>query len=320
MQKVRKSILNEFNAVNELIIEQLKSDVALVGDIGHYIVEAGGKRLRPILTLLTAKALGKPRDSHVKFAAVIEFIHTATLLHDDVVDLSQLRRGRPTANAEFGNSSSVLVGDFLYTRAFQLLVDIGNMDILENMANSTNIIAEGEVMQLEKAGDPSTTEEQYLDIINRKTATLFSSACFGAAVLNGTKSSTVNAMRNFGLYLGMAFQVTDDILDYFGDALKIGKHLGDDLAEGKMTLPLIRVMQVGNNEEIRLVREAITKKDRYAFQEIIKIIESKHVIEYCKEVAKKYRDLAIAEIEDLSSNQASEELRRLCQISVDRVS
>ena len=320
MQKVRESILNEFYAVNELIIEQLKSDVALVGDIGHYIVEAGGKRLRPILTLLTAKALGQPRDSHVKFAAVIEFIHTATLLHDDVVDLSQLRRGRPTANAEFGNSSSVLVGDFLYTRAFQLLVDIGNMDILGNMADSTNIIAEGEVMQLERAGDPSTTEEQYLDIINRKTATLFSSACFGAAVLNGTNSSTVNTMRNFGLYLGMAFQITDDILDYFGDAQEIGKHLGDDLAEGKMTLPLIRVMQVGNKEEIRLIREAITKKDRCAFQEIIKIIESKHVIEYCKEVAKKYRDLAIVEIEDLSSNHASEELRRLCQISVDRVS
>ena len=320
MQKVRKSIHNEFNAVNELIIAQLKSDVTLVGDIGHYIVEAGGKRLRPILTLLTAKALGKTRNSHVKFAAVIEFIHTATLLHDDVVDLSQLRRGRPTANAEFGNSSSVLVGDFLYTRAFQLLVDIGNMDILENMANSTNIIAEGEVMQLEKAGDPSTTEDQYLDIINRKTAALFSSACFGAAVLNEAKPSTVNTMRNFGLYLGMAFQVTDDILDYFGNALDIGKHLGDDLAEGKMTLPLIRVMQIGSNEEVELVKEAITNKDRYALKKIIETIEDNDVIEYCKEVARKYRDLAVAEIEDLGSNHASEELRKLCQISVDRIS
>ncbi len=320
MENVRKSIITEFNAVNKLIIAQLKSDVALVGDIGHYIVEAGGKRLRPMLTLLTARALGESKDCHVKFAALIEFIHTATLLHDDVVDLSQLRRGRPTANAEFGNSSSVLVGDFLYTRAFQLLVEIGNMEILKNMANSTNIIAEGEVMQLERAGDPSTNEAQYLDIINRKTAALFSSACFGAAVLNDVKSSTIDAMENFGRHLGMAFQITDDILDYFGNAPDIGKHLGDDLAEGKMTLPLIRIMQVGNNEEIKLIKEAITTKDRYAFEKIISIIEANDAIEYCKEVARNHRDLAIAEIEALDSNHACEDLRKLCQMSVDRVS
>jgi len=320
MQNVLKSISSEFHAVNDLIIAQLKSDVALVGDIGHYIVEAGGKRLRPMLTLLTAKALGNSGDSHVKFAAVIEFIHTATLLHDDVVDLSHLRRGRPTANAEFGNSSSVLVGDFLYTRAFQLMVNIGDMRILRNMADSTNIIAEGEVLQLERAGDPTTNENQYLDIINRKTATLFSSACFGGTVSNQAEFSTADIMANFGRYLGMAFQITDDILDYFGNAQNMGKNLGDDLAEGKMTLPLIRVMQIGNAKETKLISEAITRKDRHAFEKVLVAIEANDAIEYCKEVARKYRDLATAEIEFLDSNHASEGLRRLCQISVNRLS
>jgi octaprenyl-diphosphate synthase len=202
MQNIRAIVNQEFEAVNQLIIEQLHSDVPMVENVGHYIVDAGGKRLRPLLVLLSAAAQNQLDDNAVKFAAVIEFIHTATLLHDDVVDISSLRRGRPTANAEFGNAPSVLVGDFLYTRAFQLLVQIENMDILKHMADTTNTIAEGEVLQLTRAGNAATTEDQYLDVITRKTAILFAAACYGASTLAGAGAEASKQQHDFGLNLG----------------------------------------------------------------------------------------------------------------------
>ena len=248
MQDIRETVASEFEQVNALIIEQLHSDVDMVENIGHYIVDAGGKRLRPLLTLLTGAALGECSADHIKFAAVIEFIHTATLLHDDVVDISSLRRGRPTANAEFGNAPSVLVGDFLYTRAFQLMVQLKDMDILEHMADTTNTIAEGEVLQLVRAGDPDTSEEQYLDVITRKTAILFAAACYGAATLSGESEDMRQAMHSLGLNLGIAFQMIDDVLDYEGDPATMGKNVGDDLTEGKPTLPLIYTLEQNSVE------------------------------------------------------------------------
>ena len=260
MQQIHSAVASEFEQVNQLIVEQLHSDVDMVENIGHYIVDAGGKRLRPLLVLLTAAGLGSCAAAHIKFAAVIEFIHTATLLHDDVVDISSLRRGRPTANAEFGNAPSVLVGDFLYTRAFQLMVQLADMGILSHMADTTNTIAEGEVLQLVRAGNADTTQDQYLDVITRKTAILFAAGCYGAAALSGCPGEVRQSMHRFGLNLGIAFQMIDDVLDYEGDPATMGKNVGDDLTEGKPTLPLIYTLEHGTQEEQALVRKAISTK------------------------------------------------------------
>ena len=258
MQDIRAVVADEFEQVNRLIVEQLQSDVDMVENVGHYIVDAGGKRLRPLLVLLAAASLGECRSDHVKFAAVVEFIHTATLLHDDVVDISSLRRGRPTANAEFGNAPSVLVGDFLYTRAFQLMVQLDSMDILRHMADTTNTIAEGEVLQLVRAGDAGTSEDQYLDVIIRKTAILFAAGCYGAAAISGCEEARRQSLQRFGLNLGIAFQIIDDVLDYEGDPQAMGKNVGDDLTEGKPTLPLIYTLRSGTDSERALVTRAIT--------------------------------------------------------------
>ena len=272
MQHIRNTVAGEFAAVNQLIIEQLHSNVPMVESIGHYIVDAGGKRLRPLLVLLSAAAQGYRDNAHVKFAAVIEFIHTATLLHDDVVDISSLRRGRPTANAEFGNAPSVLVGDFLYTRAFQLLVALDNMDILRHMADTTNTIAEGEVLQLTRAGDASISEEQYLDVITRKTAILFASACYGGAILAQQPPDQCTALREFGLNTGIAFQIIDDVLDYEGNPTEMGKNIGDDLNEGKPTLPLIHVLQNGDEKARQVVTAAIRDKDAGRIDDVLEAV------------------------------------------------
>ena len=223
INEIRTSVEAEFAKVNALIVDQLHSDVDMVENVGQYIVDAGGKRLRPLLALLAAASVGEVTEKHVKFAAIIEFIHTATLLHDDVVDISTLRRGRPTVNSEFGNAPSVLVGDFLYTRAFQLMVQLDDMRVLKLMADVTNLIAEGEVMQLVRAGDPDTTREQYFDVITRKTAILFAAACEGAVMLSGESDETLQRMHDIGLNLGIAFQLIDDVLDYEGDPETTGK-------------------------------------------------------------------------------------------------
>ncbi len=318
MQDIRETVASEFEQVNALIIEQLHSDVDMVENIGHYIVDAGGKRLRPLLTLLTGAALGECSADHIKFAAVIEFIHTATLLHDDVVDISSLRRGRPTANAEFGNAPSVLVGDFLYTRAFQLMVQLKDMDILEHMADTTNTIAEGEVLQLVRAGNADTTEEQYLDVITRKTAILFAAGCYGAATLARCDETTRQAMHAFGLNLGIAFQMIDDVLDYDGDPETMGKNVGDDLTEGKPTLPLIYTLENGTPDEQALVRRAITDKTAAEIDAVLAAVHRCGALDYTRERAQHYHDLALAALDRLGASEARNALARVTALSIDR--
>jgi octaprenyl-diphosphate synthase len=318
MQQIRATVATEFEQVNQLIIDQLHSDVPMVENIGHYIVDAGGKRLRPLLVLLTGAALGGCSPEHITFATVIEFIHTATLLHDDVVDISTLRRGRPTANAEFGNAAPVLVGDFLYTRAFQLMVQLQDMDILRHMADTTNTIAEGEVMQLARAGDADTTADQYLDVITRKTAVLFASGCYGAAKLSGQDSYTCQMLRDFGLNLGIAFQMIDDVLDYEGDPEATGKNVGDDLTEGKPTLPLIHTLQVGCSEERELVRRSITEKSADRIEDVIAAVRRSGAIEFTRQRARHFQDLAGAALDTLPASGSRDALAALNDLAVNR--
>ena len=318
MQEIRAAVAAEFEQVNELIIEQLHSNVPMVENIGHYIVDAGGKRLRPLLVLLSAAALGPVSDDHVKFAAVIEFIHTATLLHDDVVDISALRRGRPTANAEFGNAPSVLVGDFLYTRAFQLMVQLQDMDLLRHMADTTNTIAEGEVLQLVRAGEPDTTAADYLEVITRKTAILFAAGCYGAATLSGAADACRQALHEFGLNLGIAFQMIDDVLDYDGDPAAMGKNVGDDLTEGKPTLPLIHTLQVGNKDEQALVRRAISDKSAEHIDAVVAAVHRCGALAYTREQAQRYHDKALAALDGLGDSSARNALTAITALSVNR--
>lgn len=318
MEKIRLTVATEFERVNQLIVEQLHSNVPMVENVGHYIVDAGGKRLRPLLVLLTASALGSCEATHIKFAAIIEFIHTATLLHDDVVDISSLRRGRPTANAEFGNAPSVLVGDFLYTRAFQLMVQLADMNILDHMADTTNIIAEGEVLQLTRAGQAETTEAQYLDVITRKTAILFAAACYGAATLTGADASAREAMREFGLNLGIAFQMIDDVLDYEGDPATMGKNVGDDLTEGKATLPLIHTLREGNAEEQALVRKAITDKTAEQITEVVAAVQRCGSLDYTRRQALAYHDLAMEQLQQLPPSIWRDAMERVTHLSINR--
>ena len=318
MQNIRATVTKEFEAVNQLIIEQLHSDVPMVENIGHYIVDAGGKRLRPLLVLLSTAAQNHRGNSAIKFAAVIEFIHTATLLHDDVVDISSLRRGRPTANAEFGNAPSVLVGDFLYTRAFQLLVQIENMDILKHMADTTNTIAEGEVLQLTRAGNAATTEDQYMDVITRKTAILFAAACYGASTLAGASEEARMQQHNFGLNLGIAFQMIDDVLDYEGDAQTMGKNVGDDLAEGKPTLPLIYTLEHGTGAEQDLVKNAITQKSAEHIDEIVNAVTRCGALEYTRSRAQLHHDRALKSLAKLPPSSFRTAMEEVTYLSVAR--
>ncbi|MEQ8515656.1 MAG: polyprenyl synthetase family protein, partial [Chromatocurvus sp.] len=308
----------EFDQVNALIIAQLESDVDMVENIGHYIVDAGGKRLRPLLALLSAAALGGCTSRHICFAAVIEFIHTATLLHDDVVDLSELRRGRLTANAAFGNAPSVLVGDFLYTRAFQLMVSLDDMALLSQMADTTNMIAAGEVLQLARAGDANTSEAQYLDVITRKTAVLFAAACRGAAQLQSDGNPHHQDLYEFGLHLGIAFQMIDDVLDYEGDPAAMGKNVGDDLTEGKPTLPLIHVISSGSPTQASLVRAAITDKRMDQLEPILQAITDCNSLDYTRRAAISHRDRALASLAKLPDSAARDAMQALAALSIDR--
>ncbi|MBS0325906.1 MAG: polyprenyl synthetase family protein [Proteobacteria bacterium] len=271
--------------VDEVLRDSLRSDVALIHTIADYIIGSGGKRLRPALLLLAARACGYSGRDHRVLAAVIEMIHTATLLHDDVVDESDLRRGHATANAAFGNAASVLVGDFLYSRAFQLMVGTGSIRVLEIVADATNRIAEGEVMQLMNTGDAALDERAYLDVIERKTATLFEAAARIGAVLGGAPREREDALARYGRHLGIAFQIMDDVLDYSGDAGAIGKNVGDDLAEGKMTLPLIRALAVGHDAEKGLIRHAVSERGRGEFAAVAKALETTGALAWSRERA-----------------------------------
>ena len=312
----------DFAATNRLIIEQLHSDVGLVENIGHYIVDSGGKRLRPILVLLTANALGfgAKEDARLmhSLAAIIEFIHTATLLHDDVVDVSDMRRSRLTANAKWGNAPAVLVGDFLYSRAFQMLVALGSMPIMGILSNTTNVISEGEVQQLVNAKDPDVSEENYLSVIHKKTGALFEAACEAAAILAAATQQEQQAALLFGHHLGIAFQLIDDALDYDGDSEKLGKNVGDDLAEGKPTLPLIYAMKHANQQEQTLIRNAITNGSTTDLETIVKIVKDCGALDYTHQAAKTHAHKAQQALENLPQNCFTQAMADLAQFAVAR--
>ncbi|MEO7762326.1 MAG: polyprenyl synthetase family protein [Casimicrobiaceae bacterium] len=315
---LRRQFAPALAAVDQVIRESLHSDVALVRNVAEYIVTSGGKRLRPALLVLSANACGYRGEEHYTMAAVVELIHTATLLHDDVVDESALRRGRPTANAEFGNSASVLVGDFLYSRAFQMMVRLNRMRVLEVLSDATNVIAEGEVLQLLNCRNPDVDEARYLDVVRRKTAQLFEASMRLGAILAGADRSLEDALGHYGMHLGTAFQLIDDVLDYSGDASITGKNLGDDLAEGKATLPLIRAMTQGTAEQSRAVRHAITEGGIGDFALILATIESTGALAYSRRVAELEAARAAAALECLGDSVHKESLLQLTTFAVTR--
>jgi octaprenyl-diphosphate synthase len=309
---------SDMQAVDRLISTSLESDVALVSQVSQYIVTSGGKRLRPLLVLLAARALGYEGKQHIRSAAIVEFIHTATLLHDDVVDGSARRRGRDTANTVFGNQASVLVGDFLYSRAFQMMVDIDNMQIMRILADATNTIAAGEVMQLMNVHDPDTTEESYRQVIYRKTARLFEAGAQIAAVLANRDAGDEAAMITYGQSLGTAFQLVDDALDYNASADKLGKDIGDDLAEGKATLPLIYAMQQGSANDREIIRNAILEGGLGQLEKITAIIESTGALQYTAARAQEAADTAIAALSDVPDSVYKRALVAIADFSVQR--
>lgn len=317
---IRASVEADFARVNTLIIDQLYSDVDMVENVGQYIVDSGGKRLRPLLTLLAAASVGEVTKKHITFAAIIEFIHTATLLHDDVVDISTLRRGKPTVNSEFGNAPSVLVGDFLYTRAFQLMVQLDDMRILALMADVTNQIAEGEVLQLVRAGDPETSREQYFDVITRKTAILFAAACEGAVMLSGESDAVLAQMHSVGLNLGIAFQLIDDVLDYEGDPETTGKNVGDDLNEGKPTLPLIHAMSHASPEDAALIADSIRQKSVENLDAIVALATTTGGIQETRRAAVEHCGRVSTALADLPATAARASLEKLAEFSIARES
>ncbi|WP_374683233.1 polyprenyl synthetase family protein [Accumulibacter sp.] len=318
MEQLYSLIGADMRAVDAVIRQRLHSEVALVRQVAEYIVQSGGKRLRPALVLLSAGALGYRGTHHHELAAVIEFIHTATLLHDDVVDGSDLRRGRETANAMFGNSASVLVGDFLYSRAFQMMVVVDDMRIMRVLSDATNVIAEGEVLQLMNCHDASIDEQGYLQVIRYKTAKLFEAAAQLGAIIGGGDAAVEKAMAVYGIHLGTAFQLIDDVLDYSGAEVETGKHLGDDLAEGKPTLPLIFVLRNGNPEQAACVRRAIENGGRDDFPQVLAAIRTTGALDYAKQKAKAEAALAAAALDVVPASQYKDSLLELCLFAVAR--
>ncbi len=322
MLPFHKTVETDFAAVNQLIIDELHSDVGLVENIGHYLINAGGKRLRPLLVLLTTNALGFNNNGaqrgHLQLAAIIEFIHSATLLHDDVVDISERRRGRLTANAMWGNAPSVLVGDFLYSRAFQIMVRIGVLDIMHILADATNILSEGEVQQLINAKNPDVNEEAYFSVIYKKTAALFEAACETAAVLAGATDTQRQSLKRYGYHLGLAFQLVDDALDYEGNAEELGKNVGDDLSEGKPTLPLIYAMANGSQEQKQVIEGAIRNGDASQLQTIVKIVHDTGALKYTADCARRQIDNAINCLSDLPDNTYTQSMAALAEFAISR--
>lgn len=316
---IQRLAADDMAKVDANIQSQLNSDVALINQLGFYIISGGGKRLRPLLAILSAKALDYQGEQHVLAAAFIEFIHTATLLHDDVVDESHLRRGKATANAAFGNAASVLVGDFIYTRAFQMMTELGSLEILKLMSDAVNTIAEGEVLQLINCNDPSTTEQSYLQVIYSKTARLFEAATQIGAILSDSSAEITQAMQTYGRHLGTAFQLVDDVMDYASDSQDMGKNVGDDLAEGKPTLPLIHALAHCNDDEKALITDAIKTGNGMAdFAEIMTIIQKYQSLDYTKDVAIKEANLAIDALSVIPASDFKQALISLAHLSVHR--
>jgi octaprenyl-diphosphate synthase len=318
LEKLYAPVAADMEAVNLVIRKRLSSEVILINQVAEYIIGAGGKRLRPALVLLVANALGYRGTQHHELAAVVEFIHTATLLHDDVVDESDLRRGRSTANAMFGNAAAVLVGDFLYSRAFQMMVGVQNMRVMSVLADATNVIAEGEVLQLLNVHNADVSVEDYLRVIHYKTATLFEAATRLGAILGGLDEAGQERLAGYGRHIGTAFQIIDDVLDYSGDEAETGKHLGDDLAEGKPTLPLIHVMQHGSVDEAALVRRAIEEGGRDLFAEVMTAVRANGALEAARAHAQREAELAAALLNDIPPSIFKEVLLQLCSFAVAR--
>ena len=318
IEHIRRFIAQDMGKVDEVIRQKLHSHVALVRQVSEYIINSGGKRLRPALVVLSAGSFGYTGTFHYNLAAVVEFIHTATLLHDDVVDESEMRRNKETANALFGNAASVLVGDFLYSRAFQMMVEVDNMHVMQVLADATNTIAEGEVLQLLNCRDPDVNEENYLQVIRFKTAKLFEAASRLGAILGNATPEQEQAMAIYGMHLGTAFQLIDDVLDYSGDNQDTGKNLGDDLAEGKPTLPLIYAMQTGTTEQANLIRKTIEEGGTNGFEHVLDIIQQTEALDYAKKCAQAEAETATAAIIDLPESEYKECLMQLARFAVTR--
>jgi len=320
LEDIRQLVSEDFERVDALVFASLHSEVELIQKICQHIVQSGGKRLRPLLTLLSAKVFGYQGDVHVHLAVIIEFIHTATLLHDDVVDASSMRRGRPTANVVWGNQASILVGDFLYSRVFQLLTSLQHLPAMQILANTTNAIAQGEVLQLINRNNANVSEQHYLEVIRCKTAVLFAAATELGAVIAGRPSLEQQAMSSYGLHLGMAFQMIDDLLDYAVTAKEMGKNMGDDLADGKLTLPLIYAMQHGTEQQAQLIRTAIEQGRLEDLQVILEIVETTNAFDYVLKAAQKQADLAKQALAIFPNNPHKQALVDLAQLAVDRTS
>jgi len=318
LSEIQSVIADDMESVDELIRHRLYSEVVLINQLGQYIISGGGKRLRPLLVLLASRACEYQGREHITLAAIVEFIHTATLLHDDVVDASELRRGRETANALWGNEASVLVGDFLYSRAFEMMVEINSMPVMDILSHTTNVIAEGEVLQLLNCRDSTTTESRYMAVIQSKTAKLFEAASQLGAVLGGMGPHVEASMAAYGMHLGTAFQLIDDVLDYRSSSEEMGKNVGDDLSEGKPTLPLIYAMNKGNDEQAKIIRQAIESGGLEQLGAVLEAIESTGAITYTETLAQQEADNAIVKLVDLPDTQFKQALFALAKISVNR--
>ena len=317
-EPIKNLLASDMRVVDQVIRSKLHSEVALIRQVSEYIINNGGKRLRPALVVLAANALGYQGKHHHDMAAVVEFIHTATLLHDDVVDESELRRGRPTASALFGNAASVLVGDFLYSRAFQMMVEVNDMRIMQTLADATNTIAEGEVLQLLSCHDASADAVSYLRVIHCKTAKLFEAAMRLGAILGRADNASEQALAEYGRHLGTAFQLVDDVLDYSGDEQATGKNLGDDLAEGKPTLPLIYAMQHGTAQQAALVKRAIEQGDLNLFGEVLEVIKQTGALEYTRQQATQESSVACAALVNLPDTNYKQSLLQLAGFAATR--
>ncbi|NLU17573.1 MAG: octaprenyl diphosphate synthase [Serratia liquefaciens] len=319
LEQITELTAQDMAAVNATILEQLNSDVTLINQLGYYIISGGGKRIRPMIAVLAARALHYQGDKHITVAALIEFIHTATLLHDDVVDESDMRRGKATANAAFGNAASVLVGDFIYTRAFQMMTSLESLRVLALMSEAVNVIAEGEVLQLMNVNDPNITEESYMRVIYSKTARLFEAAAQSSAILSDSSEAEEKALQDYGRYLGTAFQLIDDLLDYSADGSTLGKNTGDDLNEGKPTLPLLHAMHNSEGEQKAMIRGAIEQGNgRHLLEPVLQAMEQCGSLEYTRQRAEEEADKAIAALQVLPESSHRAALEGLAHLAVQR--
>lgn len=317
-QGIRDVVAEEFKAVDKLIYEELGSNVPFIHEVGHYITKSGGKRLRPLVTLLSALACGYQGKDHIKVAAITELLHTATLLHDDVVDESDLRRGKATVNAKWNNAAAILVGDFLVSRSFQMIVEVGNIELMKILADAANFITEGEVLQMVNARNPDTSEKSYLEVIRYKTGKMFEVAAQAGPVLSKADKTVEDAMVLYALHLGGAFQLIDDYLDYSSDALTLGKNVGDDLAEGKPTLPLIYAIRNGNEHEKSLLKDCIRNGSVDKLDQVLEIIENTGAMNYTKNMAIREAELAIEKCAILEASQYKTALELLAKFSIER--